>query len=98
MKKIPLSFYSRKDVAAIAKQLIGKVLVTNFNGAITSGRIVETEAYVAITDKASHSFNGKRTERNEDMYAVAGTAYVYICYGLHHMMNIVTNDKDIPDA
>ncbi|MGH2565531.1 MAG: DNA-3-methyladenine glycosylase [Ginsengibacter sp.] len=98
MKKIPLSFYSRKDVAAIAKQLIGKVLVTNFNGAITSGRIVETEAYVAITDKASHSFNGKRTARNEDMYAVAGTAYVYICYGVHHMMNIVTNDKDIPDA
>lgn len=98
MKKIPLSFYSRKDVVAIAKQLIGKVLVTNFNGAITSGRIVETEAYVAITDKASHSFGGKRTARNEDMYAAAGTAYVYICYGLHQMMNIVTNDKDIPDA
>lgn len=98
MKKIPLSFYSRKDVVAIAKQLIGKVLVTNFNGAITSGRIVETEAYVAITDRASHSFGGKRTARNEDMYAAAGTAYVYICYGLHQMMNIVTNDKDIPDA
>lgn len=98
MKKIPLSFYTRKDAVAIAKDLIGKIIVTNFNGCITSGRIVETEAYVALTDKASHSFGGKRTARNEHMYAAAGTAYVYICYGLHQMMNIVTNDKDIPDA
>ncbi|KAA9039319.1 DNA-3-methyladenine glycosylase [Ginsengibacter hankyongi] len=98
MKKIPLSFYSRKDVVEIAKDLIGKIIVTNFDGSITSGRIVETEAYVALTDKASHSFGGKRTAKNEHMYASAGTAYVYICYGLHQMMNIVTNDKDIPDA
>ena len=98
MKKIPLSFYTRKDVVEIAKDLIGKIIVTNFDGNITSGRIVETEAYVALTDKASHSFGGKRTAKNEHMYAGAGTAYVYICYGLHQMMNIVTNDKDIPDA
>lgn len=98
MKKIPLSFYARKDVVVIARELIGKILVTNFDGLITSGRIVETEAYVAITDKASHSFGGRRTARNEHMYAPAGTAYVYICYGLHHMMNIVTNEKNIPDA
>lgn len=98
MKKIPLSFYTRKDVVEIAKDLIGKIIVTNFDGSITSGRIVETEAYVALTDKASHSFGGKRTAKNEHMYAGAGTAYVYICYGLHQMMNIVTNDKDIPDA
>ena len=51
-----------------------------------------------ITDKASHSFGGKRTARNEHMYADAGTAYVYICYGMHQMMNIVTNDKNVPDA
>ena len=98
MKKIPLAFYSRKDVVLIAKELLGKVLVTNFDGAITSGRIVETEAYVALVDKASHSFGGKRTARNEHMYADAGTAYVYICYGMHQMMNIVTNEKNIPDA
>src|SRR6185312_683505 len=98
MKKIPLSFYNRKEVVLIAKELVGKILVTNFNGVITSGRIVETEAYVALTDKASHSFGGKRTARNEHMYAAAGTAYVYICYGLHQMMNIVINDKNIPDA
>ncbi len=98
MKKIPLAFYSRKDVVLIAKELLGKVLVTNFDGTITSGRIVETEAYVALVDKASHSFGGKRTARNEHMYADAGTAYVYICYGMHQMMNIVTNEKNIPDA
>jgi DNA-3-methyladenine glycosylase len=98
MKKIPLSFYTRKDVVEIAKDLIGKIIVTNFDGSITSGRIVETEAYVAITDKASHSFGGKRTARNEHMYAAAGTAYVYICYGMHQMMNVITNDKNIPDA
>jgi DNA-3-methyladenine glycosylase len=59
---------------------------------------VETEAYVGIVDKASHSFGGRRTARNEHMYAAAGTAYVYICYGMHQMMNIVTNKKEIPDA
>ncbi len=98
MKKLPLSFYARKDVATIAKELIGKILVTNFDGVITSGMIVETEAYVALTDRASHSFGGRRTPRNEHMYAGPGTAYVYICYGLHQMMNIVTNEKNIPDA
>src|SRR5665647_1711843 len=98
MKKIPLSFYIRKDVVLIAKELIGKIIVTNFEGIINSGRIVETEAYVGITDKASHSYNKKRTARNEHMYAPAATAYVYICYGLHQMLNIVTNAKDVPDA
>ena len=97
MKKVPLSFYDRKDVIQIAKELLGKILVTNFDGVITSGRIVETEAYVGIVDKASHSFGGRRTARNEQMYAAAGTAYVYICYGMHQMMNIVTNKKEIPD-
>ena len=98
MKKLSLSFYQRKDVVAIAKELIGKIVVTNIDGKITSGRIVETEAYVAHIDKASHAYNGKRTLRNEAMYAAAGTVYVYICYGLHNMLNIVTNDMNVPDA
>jgi DNA-3-methyladenine glycosylase len=98
MKKLPLRFYKRKDVVSIAKELVGKIVVTKFEGLITSGRIVETEAYVAHIDKASHSFGGKRTAKNEHMYAHPGTAYVYICYGMHQMFNIVTNDKDIPDA
>ncbi len=98
MKKLPTHFYKRTDVLLIAKELIGKIVVTNFNSVITSGRIVETEAYVAITDRASHSFAGKRTARNEHMYAAAGTAYVYICYGMHHLFNVVTNAANVPDA
>ncbi len=98
MKKLSIDFYSRKDVVQIAKDLLGKIVVTNFNDQKTSGRIVETEAYVAISDKASHSFSGKRTSRNEHMYSPAGTAYVYICYGMHQMLNVVTNDEGIPDA
>ena len=98
MKKLPLKFYKRKDVVAIARELLGKIVVTNLDGVITFGRIVETEAYVAHIDKASHSFSGRRTAKNEHMYAHPGTAYVYICYGMHQMFNIVTNEKDIPDA
>jgi DNA-3-methyladenine glycosylase len=98
MKKVPLSFYKRKDVVKIAQELLGKIVVTNFDGKITSGRIVETEAYAGFTDKASHAFGGRRTARNEHMYSAAGTAYIYICYGMHQMLNVVTNDKEIPDA
>ncbi|MEO7393943.1 MAG: DNA-3-methyladenine glycosylase [Chitinophagaceae bacterium] len=98
MKKLPVSFYRRKNVVQIAKELLGKIIVTTFEGKLTSGRITETEAYVGITDKASHSFNNRRTARNEHMYSDAGIAYVYICYGMHQMLNIVTNDKDVPDA
>ena len=82
----------------IAKELLGKVLVTKWNGVVTTGRIVECEAYDGIIDKASHAFGGRRTDRNETMYAEAGTAYVYICYGIHHLFNVITNDKDIPHA
>ena len=98
MKKLPAEFYEGDDVVKIANDLLGKILVTKFNGVITSGRIVETEAYIAITDRASHSYNGKRTARNEHMYAAPGTSYVYICYGMHHLFNVVTNKKEIPDA
>ena len=98
MKKLPLSFYHRKDVVQIAKELLGKIIVTSFDGNLTSGRITETEAYVGLTDKASHSFGNRRTARNEHMYGAGGIAYVYICYGMHQMFNIVTNDKDVPDA
>lgn len=98
MKKLTPDFYDRKDVVSIAKELLGKIVVTNIDGKHSSGRIVETEAYVGLTDKASHSFAGRRTPKNEHMYNMAGTAYVYICYGMHQMLNVVTNKKDIPDA
>ncbi|HMU08929.1 MAG TPA: DNA-3-methyladenine glycosylase [Ferruginibacter sp.] len=98
MKKLSLQFYQRPDVIVIARELIGKVIITKIDGQTTSGRIVETEAYIGLTDKASHSFGGRRTARNEHMYASAGTAYVYICYGMHHLFNVVTNEKEVPDA
>ncbi len=98
LKKLNLDFYLGKDVVDIAKALLGKVLVTNIGGLQASARIVETEAYVAITDKASHSYNGRRTSRNEHMYAKGGISYVYICYGIHHLFNVVTNETNTPDA
>ncbi|MCO6498568.1 MAG: DNA-3-methyladenine glycosylase [Chitinophagaceae bacterium] len=96
--KLPKSFYERTDVLQIAKELLGKIVVTDINNRYTSGRIVETEAYVGLVDRASHSFGGRRTVKNEHMYSPAGTAYIYICYGIHHMLNVVTNKEGVPDA
>jgi len=96
--KLEHDFYDRKDVVKIARQLLGKILVTNLDGIATSGRIVETEAYNGIIDRASHAWNGRRTARNEVMYGEAGSAYVYLCYGIHHLFNVVTNSRDIPHA
>ncbi|MFI5195845.1 MAG: DNA-3-methyladenine glycosylase [Chitinophagales bacterium] len=96
--KLPESFYIRKDVVKIARELLGKVLVTEFDGIHTAGMIVETEAYSGVSDKASHAFGGRRTARTEVMYMHGGAAYVYLCYGIHHLFNIVTNIKDIPHA
>lgn len=98
MKKLEQRFYQRKDVLLIAKQLLGKILVTRFDKQETSGRIVEVEAYAGAIDKASHAWAGRRTARNEVMYAEGGFAYVYLCYGIHHLFNVVTNFKDIPHA
>ncbi|MBP6215101.1 MAG: DNA-3-methyladenine glycosylase [Chitinophagaceae bacterium] len=98
MKKLPVSFYQREDILEIAKELVGKVLVTNWNGKVTSGRIVELEAYNGIIDRASHAFGGRRTNRTEIMYAHGGVAYVYLCYGIHHLFNVVTHSKDVPHA
>jgi DNA-3-methyladenine glycosylase len=98
MIKLPASFYQRENVLQIAKDLLGKLLVTKFDGVETSGRIVEVEAYNGIIDKASHAFGGKRTSRNEIMYASGGVAYVYLCYGIHHLFNVVTNSKETPHA
>jgi DNA-3-methyladenine glycosylase len=98
MKKLDAGFYNRPDVVKIAKELIGKVLVTHFERVITSGRIVETEAYAGAIDKASHAFGGRRTNRTEVMFQSGGTAYVYLIYGIHHLFNVVTNKKDVPHA
>jgi DNA-3-methyladenine glycosylase len=96
--KLDLEFYQHPNVLAVAKNLLGKVLVTQFNGQLTSGIICETEAYNGIVDKASHAYGGRRTQRTETMYAKGGIAYIYLCYGIHHLFNVVTNVDDIPHA
>lgn len=98
MKKIRRSFYLAGDVVRLSRELLGKRLCTSIRGQFTSGIITETEAYAGVTDKASHAFGGRRTGRTEIMFAEGGTAYVYLCYGIHHLFNIVTNEKDIPHA
>ena len=97
-KKLNTDFYLREDVVEISKELLGKFLVTSFNGEYSSGIITETEAYNGVIDRASHAYNNRRTKRNEIMYAEGGVAYIYLCYGMHHLFNIVTNKKDIPHA
>lgn len=95
MKPLPLSFYQHTDVQLLAKQLLGKYLLTNF-GNLTGGMIIETEAYQGPEDRASHSFGGRRTKRNEVMFQQGGICYVYLIYGLHYLLNVVTNTHDVP--
>jgi DNA-3-methyladenine glycosylase len=98
MKKLGLSFYDRDDVVNIARELLGMVLTTAFDGVVTSGRIVETEAYAGVIDRASHAYGERRTARTRIMYETGGFAYVYLCYGIHHLFNVVTNSENIPHA
>ena len=98
IKKLDESFYNRSNVVQVARDLLGKILVTQFDGMRCSGRIVETEAYAGVDDRACHAFGGRRTNRSEHLYGPPGTVYVYICYGLHHLFNVITNEKDIPHA
>ncbi|MCX6248001.1 MAG: DNA-3-methyladenine glycosylase [Bacteroidetes bacterium] len=98
MQVIPRSFYERERVVVVARELLGKVVYTQFDGVVTGGIIVETEAYEGVTDRASHAYGSRRTPRTEVMYAVGGTAYVYLCYGIHSLFNVVTNKKDVPHA
>lgn len=98
MLKLPKNFYLRDDVIQVSKELLGKVLYTRFNGKITAGIITETEAYAGVTDRASHAWNGRRTKRTEIMFCEGGMSYVYLCYGMHHLFNIVTNGIDVPHA
>lgn len=98
MNRLKKDFYLNDDVVEVAQKLLGKYIFTNINGKITSGMIVETEAYKAFVDKASHSYMGRKTKRNEMMFHEGGVAYVYICYGIHTLLNVVTNKKDVPDG
>jgi DNA-3-methyladenine glycosylase len=95
---LPRSFYLRDDVVVIARDLLGKLLCTMINGVLASGIITETEAYAGATDKASHAYGGRNTARTEIMYRRGGLAYVYLCYGVHSLFNVVTNREGVPDA
>jgi DNA-3-methyladenine glycosylase len=97
-KVLPQSFYLREDVTAISRDLLGKVLCTEIGGERTCVVITETEAYAGITDKASHAYGDRRTRRTEPMYGHGGAAYVYLCYGIHHLFNVVTNVAGVPHA
>lgn len=96
--KVKKSYFLEEDVVYLAEDLLGKVLVTKFNNKLTAGIITETEAYDGVNDKACHAYGGKRTARTEVMYAQGGISYVYLCYGMHHLFNIVTGSKDVPQA
>ncbi len=97
MKPLPASFYQHNDVIRIARDLLGKIVVTISDGKLTSGLIVETEAY-SYRERGCHAFNNKMTERNKAMFEQGGVAYIYLCYGIHNLFNIVTNKAGKPEA
>lgn len=90
--------FFKRDTLSVAKDLLGKIIVKNDNGFIYKAKIVETEAYLGVDDRAAHTFGDRKTERNKIMYEDAGTVYVYQTYGIHFMLNFVTQDKNIPEA
>ena len=96
--KLTKEYFLGDDVLAIARDLLGKSLFTRIDGQLTGGLICEVEAYIGTDDRASHAYGGRRTRRNEMMYHEGGVAYVYLCYGMHHLLNFVTNVDGIPDA
>ena len=91
-------FYLREDVVAISRDLLGKVLCTKIGGSLARAMITETEAYAGVSDKASHAYGGRRTSRTEPLFEEGGIAYVYLCYGMHHLFNVVTNKAGTPHA
>ncbi len=97
LKKLRRDFYCG-DTLSVAQNLLGKTLVHITEGKRLSGKIVETEAYKGITDKAAHSYGGRRTKRTEIMYGPCGFSYVYMIYGMYYCFNIVTQKKGVPEA
>jgi len=96
--KLPLEFYLRNDVVQVSRDLLGKVLCSRVHGQVTKAIITETEAYAGIEDRASHAHGGRRTSRTEPMYGQGGNAYVYLCYGIHHLFNVVVGESNNPLA
>lgn len=95
--KLNEDFYQREDVVKIARELLGKVLFTRVDGVVTGGTIVETEAY-SWRERGCHAYRARKTARNEVMFRKGGFAYVYMCYGIHYLFNVVTNLEAVPEA
>jgi DNA-3-methyladenine glycosylase len=95
---LPETYFQSPDVVALSRDLIGKYLFTSIDDEITGGYIVETEAYAGVMDKASHAYGGRMTPRTQTMYMPGGVSYVYLCYGIHEMFNIVTSVEGQPHA
>jgi DNA-3-methyladenine glycosylase len=98
MKKLAADFYLQEDVVQLSRFLIGKFLFSNIQGFLTGGMIVETESYKGPEDRACHAHLNRRTKRTEVMFCEGGVAYVYLCYGMHSLLNVVTGKKDMPHA
>lgn len=96
--KLPQQFYERPNVVQISRELLGKYLFTHLDGVLCGGAIVETEAYAGRVDKACHAHLNRRTRRTEVMFGPGGRAYVYLCYGIHALFNIVSNEPGEADA
>ncbi|MBS0604078.1 MAG: DNA-3-methyladenine glycosylase [Verrucomicrobia bacterium] len=95
---LPAEFYERDDVVLIARELLGKTLFSRIGGSLTGGIITETEAYRGPDDRACHAYNNRRTPRTEVMFETGGAAYVYLCYGMHNLLNVVTSRQGTPHA
>lgn len=95
--KLPKSFYARETLE-VAKDLLGKILVTELDGKKIAGKIVEVEAYIGPHDKGAHTFGNKRTKRTEAMFEEPGRTYIYLIYGIYNCINAVTNQVDKPEA
>ena len=95
--KLPESFYQRSNVVKIARELLGKGLFTRIDDTVTGGMIVETEAY-SWKERGCHAYGARKTQRNAVMFGKGGHSYVYLCYGMHNLFNIVTNEQDAADA
>jgi DNA-3-methyladenine glycosylase len=96
--KLSPAYYLHTDVVALSRDLLGKYLFTCIGGLTTGGIIVETEAYNGVVDKASHAYGNRQTPRTKTMFMQGGVAYVYLCYGIHEMFNIVTSTEGHPQA
>lgn len=98
MSKLKLDYYRSHDTLSISRDLLGKYLMSDLGGELTGGMITETEGYLGAGDKACHAYGGRRTPRTETMFSAGGVAYVYLCYGIHHLLNVVVGERDDPHA